>query len=162
MSTSYRTTIGVATMAVALGCAGPEGRPCEELSGAEALNRIPIGVGVHDLSAEVAATQQERDDAWVGRVCGTEALVWVPEVVEPPSVSLCGVEIAVDLAFVRQSEVVATELSRPSCEGPCESCPHYGATGPAADAVLWLPAGQVELTVGQFVEGLEAAPLPSP
>ncbi len=154
-----------ARLGLALGlcaaCSGPQELPCEEpTDGAPALERVPLVVGGTEVSAEVAEGAA-RQTAWAGRRCDLDALVWVPDQVGPAAVVLCEVEVAVDLAFVRQGEVVAVALDVPPCDGPCDACPAYGEQGPAVDAVLWLPAGQVAVMGGDFVTGLEAVALPT-
>jgi len=147
--------------ALVAACGGPESLPCEEPAGSTPeLHRVPLTVGDVEVSAEVAQGQEARSSAWAGRRCDLDALLWVPDAVGPAAIELCEVEVAVDLAFVRQGEVVAVELERPPCELPCESCPLYGADGPAVDAVLWLLAGQIDVAVGDSVTGLEAVALP--
>jgi uncharacterized membrane protein (UPF0127 family) len=144
------------------GCGDPESLPCEEpVEASPELDRVPLMVGAAEVSAEVALGEQARRSAWAGRRCDLDALLWVPETVGPAAVELCEVGVAVDLAFVRQGEVVALELERPPCDPPCEACPAHGEDGPAVDAVLWFPAGQVEVAVGDSVTGLEAVALPT-
>jgi uncharacterized membrane protein (UPF0127 family) len=148
-------------VALAAACGGPESLPCEEPAGvAPELDRVPLVVEGTDVSAEVARGEDARSSAWAGRRCDLDALLWVPDAVGSVAVELCEVEVAVDLAFVRQGEVVAVEVERPPCDRPCDACPVYGADGPAVDAVLWFPTGQVEVAVGDSVTGLEAVALP--
>ena len=149
---------------LAAACGEPERLPCEEPSGAAELDRVPLGVGDAEVSAEVALGDEARRSAWAGRRCDLDALLWVPDAVGAVAVELCEVEVAVDLAFLRQGEVVAVELERPPCDAPCEACPTYGDDGPSTagvDAVLWFPAGQVDVAVGDFVTGLDAVALPT-
>jgi len=148
--------------ALAAACGDPESLPCEEPAGvAPELDRVALMVGEVSVSAEVAQGEEARSSAWAGRQCDLDALLWVPEAVGPAAVELCAVVVAVDLAFVHQGEVVAVEPERPPCERPCEACPVYGDDGPAVDAVLWLPAGQVDVGVGDSVTGLEVVDLPT-
>ena len=151
-------------------CGDPDELPCDEPGGASAeLDRVPLrvhdvaaeDVAAEDVAAEVAASEDERREAWVGRRCDLDALLWVPEAVGPVGIELCGVEVAVDLAFLREGEVVATELDAPPCAPPCEACPALGEDGPAVDAVLWLPAGRIDVAVGDSVTGLDAVALPT-
>lgn len=146
----------------ALGTAcGEESLPCEEPAGAgPELERVSLMVRSTEVSAEVAMGEA-RSSAWAGRRCELDALLWVPDAVGPAAVTLCGVEVAVDLAFVRDGEVVAVALAQPPCEGPCDECPAYGEDGPGVDAVLWFPAGQVDVVEGDSVTGLEAVALPT-
>lgn len=148
-------------LAFALGCGGPEGLPCEEpTDGTPELERVSLMVRNTEVSAEVAMGEAARSSAWAGRRCDLEALLWVPDAVGLAAVELCEVEVAVDLAFVREGEVVAVELARPPCDAPCEACPAYGEDEPAVDAVLWFPAGQVDVAPGDSVTGLDAVALP--
>jgi uncharacterized membrane protein (UPF0127 family) len=160
---SGRALLGLVLLAAA--CGGPEHLPCEEPPGAAAeLDRVPLEVGDVEVSAEVALGDDERRSAWAGRRCDLDALLWVPEAVGPVAVELCEVEVAVDLAFLHQGEVVAVELERPPCDAPCEACPTYGDDGPSVDvvdAVLWFPAGQVDVALGDSVTGLDAVALPT-
>lgn len=149
-------------LAWGLGCGDPKLLPCEERDDeAVELPRVPLVVAGEEISAEVADTESERATAWAGRTCELGGLVWVPEAVGPAAVTLCEVEIAVDLAFVRDGEVVALELDQAPCSSECEQCPRHGVGGPAVDAVVWLPAGEVEVAVGDAIEGLDAVALPS-
>ena len=148
--------------ALAAACGGVESLPCEEPPGAAPeLDRVPLMIGEVEISTEVALGEDARSSAWAGRRCDLDALLWVPDAVGPAAVELCEVEVAVDLAFVREGEVVALEPERPPCASPCEACPAYGEDGPAVDAVLWLPTGQVDVAVGDSVSGLEAVALPT-
>jgi uncharacterized membrane protein (UPF0127 family) len=160
---SGRALLGLVLLAAA--CGGPEHLPCEEPPGAAAeLDRVPLEVGDVEVSAEVALGDDERRSAWAGRRCDLDALLWVPEAVGPVAVELCEVEVAVDLAFLHQGEVVAVELERPPCDAPCDACPTYGDDGSSTagvDAVLWFPAGQVDVAVGDSVTGLDAVALPT-
>ena len=153
----------VGLVGLATACGGPEGLPCEEepTEGEMELERVPLTVRNTEVSAEVAQGEEARRSAWAGRRCDLEALLWVPDVVGPAAVELCEVEVAVDLAFVREGEVVSVDLGRPPCDAPCEACPQYGADGPAVDAVLWFPAGRVDVAVGDSVTGLDAVALPT-
>jgi uncharacterized membrane protein (UPF0127 family) len=140
---------------------GDESLPCEEPAGAgPELERVALMVRSTEVSAEVA-TAEARSSAWAGRRCELDALLWVPEAVGPAAVTLCEVEVAVDLAFVRNGEVVAVALAVPPCEAACDECPTYGEDGPAIDAVLWFPAGQVDVVAGDSVTGLEMVALPT-
>lgn len=145
------------------GCGGPDQLPCEEepTEGTEELERIPLMVRNTEVSAEVALGEEARRSAWAGRRCDLEALLWVPDAVGPAAVELCEVQVTVDLAFVREGEVVFVDPGRPPCEAPCEACPRYGADGLAVDAVLWFPAGEVDVAVGDSVSGLDAVALPT-
>lgn len=164
-------TVTVASIVVGLGtlvglgagCGGPDSLPCEEepTEGAAELERVPLVIRNTEVSAEVALGEEARRSAWAGRRCDLEALLWVPDAVGPADVELCGVEVAVDLAFVREGEVVLVDPGRPPCQAPCEACPQYGADGPAVDAVLWFPAGEVDVAVGDSVSGLDAVALPT-
>lgn len=148
-------------VALATACGDAESLPCEEPEGAgPELDRVTLQVRTTEVSAEVALGE-DRDAAWAGRRCDLDALVWVPDTVGPAAVTLCEVEVAVDLAFVRQGEVVALALALPPCDSPCEECPTYGETGPAVDAVLWFPAGQVDVAEGDSITGLDAVALPT-
>lgn len=141
-------------------CGDPQSLPCEEPGGTDGLPRVSVVIADTEVSAEVAQDAETRERAWAGRHCDLDGLLWIPDLVEPPAVSLCGVELSVDLAFLRSGSVVAVEIGREGCDGPCETCPRYGETGPAVDAVLWLPTGQVQVAVGDAVTGLEAVTLP--
>lgn len=152
----------VVVFALAAACGDAELLPCEEPAGASAeLDRVPLRVRNTEVSAEVALGQAARDSAWAGRRCDLDALLWVPERVAPAAVTLCEVEVAVDLAFVRHGEVVALALERPPCNAPCDECPVYGEDGPGVDAVLWFPAGQVDVAEGDAITGLDAVALPT-
>jgi hypothetical protein len=141
-------------------CGDADGLPCEEPPGAEPeLERVPPMVRDTEVSAEVA-TGEARSSAWAGRRCDLDALLWVPDAVGPAAVTLCRVEVAVDLAFVRQGEVVALAPAQPPCDAPCSECPTHGQDGPTVDAVLWFPAGRVDVAEGDSVTGLEAVALP--
>lgn len=145
-----------------LACAGPKSLPCEENdTSTEELPRVSLGIGEQEISAEVADDEDERASAWVGRVCDLEALLWVPDAVEPAAVTLCGVEALVDLVFVREGVVLSVQADVPPCDDACEECPQYGQSLPAVDAVLWLPAGAVDVAVGDEITGLDAVMLPS-
>lgn len=169
-----RAVVGL-VLVLAMGCGDPESLPCEEepTEGTRELERVSLMVRTTEVSAEVALDEEARRSAWAGRRCDLEALLWVPDAVGPAAVELCEVEVAVDLAFVRNGEVVAVDLARPPCDAPCETCPAHGADGadgadgvdgadgPAVDAVLWFPAGQVDVVVGDSVTGLDAVALPT-
>ncbi|MCX4239891.1 DUF192 domain-containing protein [Paraliomyxa miuraensis] len=142
-------------------CGGPQSLPCEELTTAQELERVMLVVGDTEVSAEVAVTEEARDSAWVDRRCDLDALLWVPDQVGAVSISLCGVAAAVDLAFLRNGEVVALQSEISPCDAPCDACPIHGATGPIVDAVLWMPTGTIDLAEGDAVEGLDAVPLPT-
>ncbi|MCH9688568.1 MAG: hypothetical protein K0V04_44465, partial [Deltaproteobacteria bacterium] len=73
------------------GCGDVSRRPCEERAGATAeLSRTELTIESPSdemdealvLSAEIAAGD-DRDTAWAGRRCGLDALIWVPDAVEP-------------------------------------------------------------------------------
>lgn len=161
---SGRALLGLLAL-LSAACGEPEGLPCEEPPGAAAeLDRVPLVVGEVEVSAEVALRDEERRSAWAGRRCDLDALLWVPDAVGAVAVELCEVEVAVDLAFLREGEVIAVELERPPCAAPCEACPTYGdptTVGASTDAVLWFPAGQVDVAVGDSVTGLDAVALPT-
>lgn len=143
-------------------CSGPNHLPCEDSDGAvEELPRVPLMLAGEEISAEVADSEDERSTAWSGRVCDLDGLLWVPDAVGPAAVTLCGVQIAVDLVFIRDGRVVAVDEERLPCDGPCDSCPSYGQAGPEVDAVLWLPADGLEVSAGDVVGGLDAVALPS-
>jgi hypothetical protein len=160
---SCRALLGLLAL-LSAACGEPEGLPCEEPPGAAPeLDRVPLVVGDVEVSAEVALGE-ERRSAWAGRRCDLDALLWVPDAVGQVAVELCEVEVAVDLAFLHQGEVIAVEPERPPCDAPCEACPTYGDDGPptaGADAVLWFPAEQVDVAVGDSVTGLDAVALPT-
>jgi uncharacterized membrane protein (UPF0127 family) len=156
-----RRVAGAVVFALAAACGDAESLPCEEPAGASPeLDRVPLSVRDTEVSAEVAVGPA-RDSAWAGRRCDLDALLWVPERVGPAAITLCEVEVAVDLAFVRQGEVVALERERPPCSAPCDECPAHGEDGPAVDAVLWFPAGQVDVADGDSITGLDAVALPT-
>ena len=141
------------------GCGGPEQLPCEEQGGTE-LRRVSLGLGEVELSAEVASTDDERATAWADRLCNLDGLLWVPDDIGPAAIPLCDVRVAVDLAFLREGEVVAIERERAPCSADCEDCPAYGEGGPEIDAVLWVLSGSIEIATGDRVTGLEAVDLP--
>lgn len=143
------------------GCGGPTFLPCEEADPSLGPgSRIDLTVADTEISAEFATTEEERATAWAGRTCDLEGLVWVPDEVGPAAVTLCDVQLAIDLVYVRESTVVAVELSRPPCDEACDACPVYEAGGVEVDAVLWLPAGVHEVMVGDSIDGLDAVALP--
>lgn len=142
-----------------LGCGEPNQLPCEEQGGTE-LRRVSVGLGEVELSAEVASTDDERATAWADRLCNLDGLLWVPDAIGPAAISLCEVRVAVDLAFLRDGEVVAIERERAPCSADCEDCPRYGEGGPEIDAVLWTVSGSLEIATGDRVTGLEAVELP--
>jgi len=151
------------TLALALlGCGEPQSLPCEEVDGATELPRVVLGVGETALEAELAASEDERRTAWAERRCGLDGLLWVPDEIGPAAVTLCGVEVAVDLAFLRDGEVVAVERERAPCDAACDDCPAYGEDGPEVDAVLWLVSGTLEVVPGDRVTGLDGVDLPAP
>lgn len=166
-----RSSLACGALAALIGCGGPRSAPCEERDElATELPRVPLTVAEQEISAEVADSEDERSEAWAGRRCDLEGLLWVPDEVGPAAVTLCGVEIAVDLAFLRQGVVVAFEGPVSPCDSVCDECPSYdgrGASadptesGEAVDAVLWLPAGQLDVVVGDTVDGLDAVALPT-
>jgi uncharacterized membrane protein (UPF0127 family) len=155
------STARAVAFALAAACGGAESLPCEEPAGASPeLERVSLMVRNVEISAEVAEGSA-RESAWAGRRCDLDALLWVPDAVGPGAVTLCEVEVAVDLAFVRQGEVVALQLDLPPCSAPCDECPAYGRDGPEIDAVLWFPAGQVDVAEGDSVTGLDGVALPA-
>src|SRR5690606_16146737 len=132
MSSGWRRTpgpvagLGVVLALAGLACGDAQRLPCEEAQGASAeLDRVDLSVRTTEVSAEVyvvgQATEGDRPP-WAGRRCELDALLWVPERVGPAEVTLCEVVVAVDLAFVRQGEVVAVERDLPPCDAPCEAC----------------------------------------
>ncbi|MEM7158069.1 MAG: DUF192 domain-containing protein [Myxococcota bacterium] len=144
------------------GCGEPSLLACLESDpNLSAGNRVELTVADSEISAELATTEEQRATAWAGRTCDLEGLLWVPDAVGPAAITLCDVQLAVDLVFVRESTVVAVELERAPCAQACDACPVYGATGPDVDAVLWLPAGLFEVAVGDSIVGLDAVVLPS-
>lgn len=152
----------IAGLLLAWGCADPETSPCVERDEASAPGpRVSLMVGTVEVSAEIADTEDARRAAWVERRCDLDGLLWVPDEVGPASVTLCDLAVAVDLAFLRDGVVQALERDRPPCPGSCDGCPAYGEEGPPVDAVLWLLAGEVEIEVGDAVEGLAAVDLPT-
>ncbi len=142
------------------GCGEPEQLPCEEQGGTE-LRRVLLELGEVELSAEVASTEDERATAWADRLCNLEGLLWVPDDIGPAAIPLCDVRVAVDLAFLRDGDVVAVERERAPCSADCADCPAYGESGPEVDAVLWVVSGSLEIAVGDRVTGLEAVGLPT-
>lgn len=148
-------------VALAAACGDVQSLPCEEPDDASPeLDRVSLMVRDTEISAELALDQAARDSAWAGRRCDLDAVLWVPERVGPAAVTLCGLEVAVDLAYVRDGEVVAVDLEVPPCREPCDACPAHGDDGPAVDAVLWFPAGRVDVVEGDSVTGLDAVALP--
>ena len=146
-----------------VGCSGPDELPCEDTDGAfEELPRVSLMLVGEEISAEVADSPEERSEAWKDRFCDLDALLWVPDAVGPAVVTLCGVQVSVDLVLIRNAQVVDVDRDRLPCERPCDQCPVYGSSGPDVDAVLWLPAADdIEVDVGDQVAGLEAVALPS-
>ncbi|MCA9711161.1 MAG: DUF192 domain-containing protein [Myxococcales bacterium] len=159
-------TLAVAGLALLVvlpvGCADPDRQPCAERAGvAEPLSRATLTVREAEVSAELARTESERASAWVDRRCDLDGLLWIPDEVGTVSIGLCRVQVAVDLALLREGRVVGMERDRAPCDGPCDACPLYGDDGPEVDAVLWLLAGEVEIEVGDAIGGLDEVDLPA-
>lgn len=163
MVTSGRVGGSTLALTLAIACGDPQSLPCEEPDGASPeLDRVALVIRETELSAELAASEHARESAWAGRRCDLDALLWVPEEVGPAEISLCEVVVAVDLAFVREAEVVALESELAPCRAPCDACTIHGGSGPVVDAVLWFPAGTVDVAEGDMVDGLDGVALPTP
>jgi len=159
---SRKSFMLAALISGAMACGDPQSLPCEERDEVAAeLPRVSLVIGEEVVSAEVADEEDERATAWAGRRCDLDALLWIPMAIEAPSVPLCGVEIAVDLAFVRDAQIIALEFDVAACHGTCEDCPNRGEGGPEVDAMLWFPAGQVDVALGDTIAGLDAVTLPT-
>ncbi len=163
---SFHRGIGLVLALAGAGCSEPEQLACEERAGAsDELTRVELtiesaGEDPLSISAEVAQGS-DRETAWAGRRCGMDGLLWVPDAIESPSIALCDLRGAVDLILLREGRVVATDPARPPCSSSCDECPRYGQSGPAVDAVLWLPAGEHVVNIDDQVLGMESVMLPT-
>lgn len=136
---------------LSVGCGGDEDSVCVEPIEAQVLaERVVIELGGSRLEAELADEPVEAERGWRHRRCDLSAL-WIPfDSPRTVVVTMCQVEVALDLAFVRDGAIVGVELAAPPCEGPCHACPGYGSGG-EIDAVLEVPAGSAQLEIGERV-----------
>lgn len=140
-------------LVVGLGLAGCEPTVmCEEDIRAQVLDdRIDVVVGGQSLTAELADEANERERGWKHRRCGREALALVPDVAgEPVPIWGCALVEPIDVAFVSGGEIVELVEGLVPCDEPCQGCELIGE-GLAVDLVLEIPAGALQLEVGQAV-----------
>jgi uncharacterized membrane protein (UPF0127 family) len=126
-------------------CEGED--PCEEDVAAQVLeDRVELTIRASVFRAELADEATERDRGWKYRRCDREALVLLLE--EPGFLPVWGCDLAypVDVAFVREDEVVDSGRLEP-CPSPCGSCLRLGE-GVEVDFVVELPVDSVTLEVG--------------
>ncbi|MEM6995630.1 MAG: hypothetical protein AAF721_34280, partial [Myxococcota bacterium] len=87
--------------ALGLGACDPEPACAEDPQAQVLSERREITVDGVVRLAEVADEAVERDRGWRHRVCDRDALLLVPDTVEPLPIWGCGLTAAVDLLFVR-------------------------------------------------------------
>ena len=126
---------------------------CKEDVRAQVIDeRVELTIGGEDLEAELADEQVERERGWRHRQCDREGILLVPDERGPLAVYGCQLVLPIDVAFVRDGEVVASERLEP-CPEPCSQCPLVGE-GVEVDAVLEVPVGVWDLGVGVEISGV--------